>query len=99
MLLDSHSQILAPAAASGPSRSWNPSAAVEGEKGAKTGLYQGEGKDEPHDNNTLTSDVPMRQLPLQRTINVVNAGLTRSSLDAKHTGEHSSRPRGEYDIV
>ena len=34
--LDSHSQMLAPAA-SGPSRSCDPSAAVEGEESAKTG--------------------------------------------------------------
>ena len=98
LLLDSHSQMLAPAA-SGPSRPWDPSASVEGEESAKTGLYQGEGSDEPHDDNTLTSDVPMRQLPLQRMINIANVGLSRSSLDAEHTGERSSQPRGEYDIV
>ena len=86
-------------AASGPSRPWDPSASVEGEESAKIGLYQGEGKDEPYDDNTLTSDVPMRLQPLQRIINVANAGLTRSSLDAEHTGEHPSRPQGEYDIV
>ena len=86
-------------AASGPSRPWDPSAAVEGEESAKTGLCQGKGKDEPDDDNTLTSDVSMRLLPPQRIINVANAGLTRSSLDAEHTGEHPSRPRGEYDIV
>ena len=93
-----HSQMPAPTA-SGPSRPWDPSASVEGEESAKTGLYQGVGKDELYDDNTLTSDVPMRQLSLQRTINVANAGLSRSSLDVEHTGEHPSRPRGEYDIV
>ena len=41
----------------------------------------------------------MRLQPLQRIINVANAGLSRSSLDAEHTGEHPSRPQGEYDIV
>ena len=92
-----HTQMPAPAA-SGPSRSWNPSA-VEGEDRAKATLCQGKGKGEPYNDNTLTSDVPMRQLSLQRTINVANAGLTRSSLDAEHTGEHHSRPRGGYDIV
>ena len=87
-------------AASGPSPPWNSSASVEGEESAKIGLYQGEGKDEIYDDNTLTSDVPTRLQPLQRIINVANAGLTRSSLDAEHTGEqHPSRPRGEYDIV
>ena len=96
--LDSHSQMLAPAA-SGPSRSWDPSTAGEGEEGAKAGLRQGKGKDEPHDDNMLASDVPMRLLPLQPTINVANAGLSQSSLDAELTSEHSLRPRGEYDIV
>ena len=96
--LDSHSQT-PPPTASGPSRPWDPSASVEGEENAKTGLYRREGKDELCNDNTLTSDVPMRQLSLQRTINVANAGLSRSSLDAEHTGEHPSRLRGEYDIV
>ena len=96
--LDSHSQMLAPAA-SGPSPSWDRSAAVEGGESAKAGLSEGKGKDEPHDDNTLTSDVPMRLLPLQPTNNVANAGLSRISLDAEHTSEHSPRPRGEYDIV
>ena len=50
--------MLAPAA-SGPSRSWDPSAAVEGEASAKTGLWQEMGKDESDENNTLTSDDPM----------------------------------------
>ena len=95
--LEPHSQMPAPAA-SGPSRSWNPSA-VEGEDRAKATLCQGKGKGEPYNDNTLTSDVPTRQLSLQRTINVANAGLIRSSLDAEHTGEHPSRPRGGYDIV
>ena len=48
--LESNSQMLAPAA-SGPSRSRDPSAAVEGEESA---LCQERGKDEPHDDvNTL----------------------------------------------
>ena len=93
-----HTQMPAPAA-SGPSRPWDPSAAVEGDESAKAALCQERGKDEIYDDNTLTSDVPMRLQPLQRTINVANAGLSRSSLDAEHTSEHSSRPRGEYDIV
>ena len=97
-LLDSHSQMLAPAASS-PSRSWDPSAAVVGAESVKTGLCQGKEKDEPHNNNTLTSDVPLRQLPLQRSIDVANASLSRSSLDPEHADEHSSHPRGEYDIV
>ena len=96
--LDSHSQMLAPAA-SGSSHSWDPSAAGEREECAKAGLRRGKGKDEPHDDNMLPSDVPMRLLPLQPTINVANAGLSQSSLDAEHTSEHSLRPRGEYDIV
>ena len=95
--LDYHSQMLAPAA-SGPSCSWDPSAAGEGEESAKTGLCQGEGNDEPYDDNTLTSDFPMRLLSLQRTTNVANVGLPRN-FDAEYTGERSSRPRGEYDIV
>ena len=92
---DSRSQMLAPVAG-GPSRSSGPSAVVEGEESAKTSLHQGVGKDVPHDDNTLTSDVPMRLLPRQATI---NAGLLQSPLDTEHTGEHSSRPRGKYDIV
>ena len=97
-LLDSHSQMLAPTA-SGPSRSWDPSAAVVGAESVKTGLCHGTEKDEPYNNNTLTSDVPLRQLPLQRSIDVANAGLSRSSLDPENADEHSSHPRGEYDIV
>ena len=93
-----HTQMPAPAA-SGPSRPWDPSAAVEGEGSAKIDLCRGKGKDEPHDDNTLTPDVPMRLLPPQRTINVANVGPSRNFLDAEHTGERSSRPRGEYDIV
>ena len=95
---ESHSQILAPAA-SGPSRPWDPSTAVEGDESVKAALCQEREKDEPHDDITVTSDVPTRQLPLQRTINVANAGLSRSSLDAEHMDDPSSRPRGEYDIV
>ena len=87
--------MLAPAA-SGPSRSWDPSTAVEGGESAKAGLCQEEGNDRPHDNNTLTSDAP---IPLQPIINVASAGILRSSLDTEHTGKYSSRPQGEDDIV
>ena len=90
--------MLAPAA-SGPSRSWDPSTAVEGEESAKAGLCQEEGNDGPHDNNTLTSDDPIRLPPLQPIINVASAGILRSSLDIEHTGEYSLRPQGEDDIV
>ena len=51
-------------AASGSSRSRDPSAAV-GEESAKADLCQGKGIGEPHDDNKLTSDVPMRLPPLQ----------------------------------
>ena len=45
-------------AASGPSCSCDASAAVDGEESAKAALCQGEGKDEPHDDIMIASDVP-----------------------------------------
>ena len=41
------------------------------------------------------------QFPLpQPIVDVAIAGLSRSSLDAEHTGEHSPHPpQGQYDIV
>ena len=41
----------------------------------------------------------MRLLTLQPTINVASVGISRSFLDAEHTDEYSSRPRGQFDIV
>ena len=86
--------------ASGPSRLWDPSAAVEGEESAKAALCQERGKDEPHDGITVTSDVPT---PLLAPQPIVDAGITgvsrthsRSSLD---TGKYPPLTRGQYDIV
>lgn len=45
-------------AASGPSCSCDASAVVDGEESAKAALCQGEGKDEPHDDIMVASDVP-----------------------------------------
>ena len=97
--LESHSQMLAPAA-SGPSRSWDPSAAVEGEESAKAALCQEKGKDEPHDDITVTSDVPTRLLPPQPIVDVAIAGVSRtSSRSSLDTGKYPSLPHGQYDIV
>ena len=76
-------------AANGPSRSRDPSAAVEGEESAKAELCKERGKEERHDDYTLSesSDAPMRLLPLQPNVDVAIAGLSRSSLDAEHVGE------------
>ena len=72
----------------GPSRSWDPSVAVEGEEAS---LCQGMGIGKSGEDNTLTSNVPMRLLPIQP---IINAGRLRSCLDAELAGEYSSRPQG-----
>lgn len=81
---ESHSQMPA-LAASGSSRSY-PSAAVEGEETVKATLCQEKGKDDPQDDNTLTSDILTRRLPPQAFIDVSIAGVSRthsrSSLDS-----------------
>ena len=41
------------------SESWGPSAAVKGEEGAKAVLCQQMENDEPHEEITVPSDVPM----------------------------------------
>ena len=98
--LGSHSQVLAPAAA-GLSRSWESSAAVEGEERAKIALCQekGMGNDEPHDDVAVTSDAPIRLLPTQPIVDVAITGVprenSRSSLDM---GKYPSCPQ-QYDIV
>ena len=98
--LESHSQMSAPAA-SGPCRSRDPSAAVEGEESAKVKLCKERGKEEPHDDYTLSesSDAPMRLLSFQPNVDVAIAGLSRSSLDAEHAGEYSPSLQGQHDIV
>ena len=55
--LESHSQMLAPAA-SGPARSWDPSATVDGNERAKIVVCQENGKGELHDVVMVTSDIP-----------------------------------------
>ena len=94
--LESNSQTLAPAA-SGLSRSWEPSVAVEGEENAKGALCQEKGKDEPPDDVTLTSDVPARLRAPRPNVDVAIAGpSSRSSLD---TGKYHSHLHDQYDIV
>ena len=94
--LESNSQILA-LAASGLSRSWDPSAAVEGEENAKGALCLEKGKDEPHDDMTVPSDVPARLLAPRPIADVAIAGpSSRNSLD---TGKYPSYPHDQYDIV
>ena len=89
--LESISQMLAPAAR-GPSRSRDPSAAVEGEESA---LGQERGKDEPHDD-----EIPTRLLPPQAMVDAVNAGLSRTSSQSSFdTGKYSSLPHNQHDIV
>ena len=81
--------------ASGPSRSWDRSAVVEGEESAKAALCLEREKDGPHDDITNT-DV----LPPQSIIDVVIEGVSRthsrSSLDK---GKYPSLPHSQYDIV
>ena len=94
-----HSQMPSPAA-SGPSRPWDPSAAVEGEESAKATLCQERGKDEPHDGITVTLDVPTRLLPPQPIVDAAITGVSQthsqSSLD---TGKYPPLAHGKYDIV
>ena len=94
-----HSQILAPAA-SGPSRPRDPSAAVEGEESAKAALCQERENDEPHNDITVTSDVPTRLLPPQPIVDAAITGISRthsqSSLD---TSKYPPLAHGQYDIV
>ena len=93
-----HSQTPA-RAASGPSRSWDPSAAAEGEESARAALCEETGKGEPHDDIAINSNAPVRLLSLQPAVNIANAGLSQSSLNAEHAGEYSSPPQGQHDIV
>ena len=94
--LESNSQILTPAA-SGLSRSWDPSAVVEGEVSANGTLYQEMGKDGPHDDMMAPSDVPSRLLAPRPNVDVAIAGPNlRNSPD---TGKRSSHPHNRYDIV
>ena len=65
--LEPHFQMSAPAA-SDPSRSRDPSAAVEGEESAKAALYQEKGKCEPHDVITVISDVPTQRCPNNQSL-------------------------------
>ena len=94
-----YSQMPAPAA-SGPSRSWCPSAAVEGEESAEAALCQERGEDEPHDDIMVTSDVPNLLLPPQPIVDATIVGVSRthsqSSLD---TGKYPPLAHGQYDIV
>ena len=94
--LESNSQILA-LAASGLSRSWDPSVAVEGEENAKGSSCQGKGKDEPPDDVTVTLDVPARLLAPRPIVDVTIASpSSRSSLDK---GKYPPYPHDQYDVV
>ena len=94
--LESNSQILAPTA-SGLSRSWDASAVVEGEVSAKGTFYQEMGKDEPHDDMVVSSNVPTRLLAPRSNVDEAIAGPSSGrSLD---TGKYSSHPHNRYDIV
>ena len=94
--LESNSQILTPAA-SGLSRSWDASAVGEGEESAKGTFCQEMGKDEPHDEMMVSSDVPTRLLASRPNVDVAIAGpSTRNSLD---TGKYPSHLHDQYDIV
>ena len=55
--LEPRSQMLTPAA-SGPARSWDPSATVDGNERAKIVVCQENGKGELHDVVMVTSDIP-----------------------------------------
>ena len=94
-----HSQMPSPDA-SGPSRLWDPSVAVEGEECAEAALCQERGKDEPHDDITVTLDAPTRLLPPQPIVDAAITGVSRthsqSSLD---TGKYPPLAHGQYDIV
>ena len=94
-----HTQMPVPAA-SGPSRPWDPSAAVEGDESAKAALCQERGKDEPHDDITVTLDAPTRLLPPQPIVDAAITGVSQthsqSSLD---TGKYPPLAHGQYDIV
>ena len=93
--LESHSQLLAPNG-SGRSRSWYPN--IGGEEGAKDALFREKGKrkESPHDDITVTSDVPMRLLPPQL---VAIAGLSQTSSQCSFDkGKYPSCPQGN-DIV
>jgi hypothetical protein len=96
---ESHSPMLAPAAG-GTSRSWDQSAAVEQEEGAKAASSQETRKAEPHDDVTVTPDVPTRLLPPQPIVGPTIAGLSRSSSrNSRDSGEYPSHPHGQHDIV
>ena len=97
--LESHSLMLSPAAG-GPSRSCDPSAAVEREDSAKAALCQEKGKGKPHDDITVTSDAPTQLLLPQPIVDVAMAGLSRtSSRSSLDTGKYPSRLCDQYDIV
>ena len=94
-----HSHMPSPDA-SGPSRLWDPSAAVEGEECAEAALCQERGKDGAHDDIPVTSDIPVRLLPPQPIVDAAITGVSRthsqSSLD---TGKYPPLAHGQYDIV
>ena len=48
---------------------------------------------------TVTVDVPPQSPPPQPIVGVAIAGLSRSSLDAEHAGEHPLSAHGQYDTV
>jgi hypothetical protein len=92
--LESHSPMLIPAA-SRPSRSRDPSAAVDGNKSAKAASSQEKGKAETHDDITVTPDVPSQPLLPHQTIDVAIAGISRtSSRSSLDTGKYPSHSYG-----
>ena len=94
-----YSQMPAPAA-SGPSRPWDPSAAVEGDESAKAALCQERGKDEPHDDITVTLDAPTRLLPPQPIVDAAITGVSRThSQSSLYTSKYPPLAHGQYDIV
>jgi hypothetical protein len=82
-------------AASRPSRSRDPSAAVDGNKSAKAASSQEKGKAETHDDITVTPDVPSQPLLPHQTIDVAIAGISRtSSRSSLDTGKYPSHSYG-----
>jgi hypothetical protein len=88
-------------ASSSPCRPWEPGATADEEHSATAAaLLQDEGTVSLYDDVTIvTPDNPSQSPPPQATADVAITGLSRSSRDAEHTGEHPPRLHGQYDIV
>jgi len=77
-------------------------AAAEGDDSAKPGLRKGMEKDTRYPSSTIHEDIMVTlNIPLQSSSSndVATADLSRSSLDAEHTGERPPHPHGRFDIV